>query len=292
VPAAPKVTAVIATYNWAPVLPYSIGSVLDQTFTDFELLVIGDGCTDESEQVVTAVTDPRVHWINLPQNTGHQAGPNNEALRLARAGIVAHLGHDDLWFPRHLERLVAAIDAGATMAHTQVLIVHPHLVRAAPRADSPYRPGQWLSPTSVAYRRHAVVDVGGWPDRLERRVTPEAPEDDWTPEGDLWQRVALRYGAPVFVDRLTCVKIPAHSRKKVYRARPSHEQALWQSRIREAAEPELDLYAFERADAVTSFHGRAARSIEFRTRRLRRVLDRRTHAQRDRRNRRRKGLDT
>jgi len=44
--AAPRVTVIMATYNWATVLPYSIGSVLDQTFTDFELLVIGDGCTD------------------------------------------------------------------------------------------------------------------------------------------------------------------------------------------------------------------------------------------------------
>ena len=108
---------IIATYNWATVLPYSIGSVLDQTFTDFELLVIGDGCTDESEQVVAAIADPRVHWINLPTNTGNQAGPNNEGLRRARGDIVAHLGHDDLWLPRHLEHLVAAIDAGAAVAH-------------------------------------------------------------------------------------------------------------------------------------------------------------------------------
>ncbi|HYC91914.1 MAG TPA: glycosyltransferase [Thermoanaerobaculia bacterium] len=40
----PRVTVIMATYNWSTVLPYSIGSVLAQTFTDFELLVIGDGC--------------------------------------------------------------------------------------------------------------------------------------------------------------------------------------------------------------------------------------------------------
>ncbi len=55
----PSVTVIIAIYNWSSVLPYSIGSVLRQTFTDFEVLVVGDGCTDESEAVVRGVGDPR-----------------------------------------------------------------------------------------------------------------------------------------------------------------------------------------------------------------------------------------
>ena len=61
----PRVTVVMATYNWAPVLPYSIASVLDQRFDDFELWVVGDGCTDESAAVVTSVGDRRVRWCNL-----------------------------------------------------------------------------------------------------------------------------------------------------------------------------------------------------------------------------------
>jgi glycosyltransferase involved in cell wall biosynthesis len=291
VPRAPKVTAVIATFNWATVLPYSIGSVLDQTFTDFELLVIGDGCSDESEQVVTAIADPRVQWINLPVNTGHQSGPNNEALRRARGKIVAHLGHDDLWLPRHLEHLVAAIDAGAAMAHGRVLIVEPHMVRATPRADWHYRPGRWIAPTSLAYRRDAALEVGGW-SQIGRRVTPEHRDDVWTAEGELCQRVAARDGPPVLVERLTCIKFPTGFRRDVYRARPNHEQALWQSRIRDARDPEIDLLAFEYdAEEVTWFRGRAARSIRFRTRRLRRALDFRTPEQHRRRARRRKGLD-
>ena len=68
----PRVTVVMATYNWATVLPYSIASILDQTFTDFELLVIGDGCTGDSAEVVAGFDDPRVQWHNLPSNAGHQ----------------------------------------------------------------------------------------------------------------------------------------------------------------------------------------------------------------------------
>ena len=85
----PRVTVITATYNWATVLPYSIASVLDQTFTDFELLVVGDGCTDESAQVVSAIADPRVHWCNLPGNVGHQYAPNNEGIRRANGEVIA-----------------------------------------------------------------------------------------------------------------------------------------------------------------------------------------------------------
>ncbi|HEX8171309.1 MAG TPA: glycosyltransferase family 2 protein [Thermoanaerobaculia bacterium] len=60
----PRVTVIMATYNYSNVLPYSIGSVLGQTFADFELLVIGDGCTDDSESVVRGIADPRVRWIS------------------------------------------------------------------------------------------------------------------------------------------------------------------------------------------------------------------------------------
>jgi glycosyltransferase involved in cell wall biosynthesis len=74
----PLLTIIIPTFNWSTVLPYSIGSVLRQTFSDFEVLVVGDGCTDDSEAVVKAVGDKRVRWINLPANTGHQSGPNKE----------------------------------------------------------------------------------------------------------------------------------------------------------------------------------------------------------------------
>ena len=90
----PRVTVIIATFNWSEVLPYSIASVQRQTFRDWELLVIGDGCTDDSANVVGAIAaqDQRIRWINLPRNTGHQSGPNNQGLRQGRGDIVAYLG--------------------------------------------------------------------------------------------------------------------------------------------------------------------------------------------------------
>src|SRR5207244_13390487 len=113
----PSVTGIIPTYKWSSVWPYSIGSVLRQTVTDFEVLVVGDGCTDESEAVVRGVGDPRVKWINLATNTGHQSEPNNEGLRQARGQYIAYLGHVDLWLANDLSCLISAFRQGADLAY-------------------------------------------------------------------------------------------------------------------------------------------------------------------------------
>ena len=119
----PRVTVVIATYNRSEVLPFSVASVLDQTLGDFELMVVGDGCTDDSEQIVGAIDDPRVTWLNLPANTGHQSGPNNAAIRRSDSELIAYLGHDDLWFPHHLDTLVGALEGEVGVAHGSYLMV-------------------------------------------------------------------------------------------------------------------------------------------------------------------------
>src|SRR5581483_3163283 len=99
---APAVSIVVATYNWSSALRCALRSIQLQSVRDFEVLVVGDGCTDDSETVVRSFEDPRFRWANLPRNHGGQYAPNNHGLDLARADWVAYLGHDDIWHPRHL----------------------------------------------------------------------------------------------------------------------------------------------------------------------------------------------
>ena len=87
----PTVTIIIATYNKMSTLRYAIESVLWQSFADFECLVIGDGCTDGSEEVVAGFNDPRLYWNNLTRNSGHQSAPTNEGLRRARGEYISYL---------------------------------------------------------------------------------------------------------------------------------------------------------------------------------------------------------
>src|SRR5919109_2218405 len=115
----PAVTVIIATYNFSAALRYTIRSALAQTVRDFELLVVGDACTDESEEVVRSFADSRIQWINLPQRSGSQAGPNNAGLERARGEYIAYLGHDDLWWPDHLAvglRTIATTGADMSVA--------------------------------------------------------------------------------------------------------------------------------------------------------------------------------
>jgi glycosyltransferase involved in cell wall biosynthesis len=225
---APRVSIIMATYNRSEVLPFSIGSVRAQTFDDFELLVIGDGCTDDSAAVVAAISDPRVRWIGLEENSGHQSVPNNAGLEQARGEIIAYCGHDDLWLPDHLAGLVAAIDAGAGLAHAAIFKAPAPGDFVQVRYFERYSPGDNIPPSGVAHLRAAIARSGTWP---HFRDTVR-----W-PESDLWRRIHAAGFSFSAVPQLSVIKISAGDRRNVYRDRPSHEQAYWAERIRN--EPDL-----------------------------------------------------
>lgn len=223
----PRVTVIIATYNWSTVLPYAIASVIAQTMPDFELLVVGDGCTDDTEQVVTGIKDPRVRWINLPANTGHQAGPSNRGLREARGEFIAYLGHDDLWLPHHLQCATDMLnDTGAAIAHTLLMSILP-----GKDVGTPMLPiaGVGSAPSCSVYRRAVTEKIGGWRDYRELNVPSEI---------DIFLRAQAAGFEAVFVPRLTVVKFPALHRRDVYRDKPFHEQAAWLEKIR--SEPDFE----------------------------------------------------
>jgi glycosyltransferase involved in cell wall biosynthesis len=104
---------IMATYNRGDVIAYAIRSVLWQTERDWELLVVGDACTDETESVVHSFQDPRIRFLNLPQRCGDQSAATNAALQIAQGKYLSFLNHDDLWFPDHLRLSKAELEANA-----------------------------------------------------------------------------------------------------------------------------------------------------------------------------------
>jgi glycosyltransferase involved in cell wall biosynthesis len=99
---APLISVVMATWGRGRHVRPSIRSALQQDFRDFELIVAGDACDDETEQVVAEFADQGVRWINLASRVGSQSGPNNAGIAAARGSVIAYLGHDDIWEPSHL----------------------------------------------------------------------------------------------------------------------------------------------------------------------------------------------
>lgn len=106
----PKVSVLICVYNGEPFVAEAVQSTLDQTFQDFEILVIDNGSTDRSVEVVRGFTDPRIRIIVNEKNLGH-AGSLNVGLAEARGEYAAILDADDASLPNRLERQTAFLDA-------------------------------------------------------------------------------------------------------------------------------------------------------------------------------------
>ena len=162
----PIVSVIVATYNWSGALRCAVQSALLQTLKNIEILVVGDACTDDSEAVVQSFGDSRVRWTNLEHHYGHQWGPNNEGLRTARSEWVAYLGHDDIWYPTHLESaLRVAAEKSADLVAGATILFGPPLsgIRAITGLfrTQELKPPEWAPPSSWVHRR-SLVDIAGY----------------------------------------------------------------------------------------------------------------------------------
>ena len=108
----PRFSVIVPAYNATGTIEATIRSVLAQTATELELIVVDDGSTDGTGDLVAAIasTDERVELIAQP-NQG-TAGARNTGIARASAAYVSFLDNDDLWMPRYLEAAGEALDAG------------------------------------------------------------------------------------------------------------------------------------------------------------------------------------
>lgn len=225
----PTVSIIIPTWNRASMLRLTLATVLAQHFADFEVLVIGDGCTDDSAAVVASFGDPRLLWRNLPTNSGGPSIPNNVGSDLARGRFVAHLGHDDFWLPWHLSGLLEMIDAaGADWAYPLVVAIGPDGIR---HCTGPPQPGvpdaeHHVPPSGWLYRREIAKRVGRWSDPADLA---------WPVDFDYMRRAALAGTRFAFHPRPTALKFPSSLFPQGYRSgEPDPIQADYFARLRDA----------------------------------------------------------
>lgn len=101
-----KISVIIPTYNRCDKLKKSIDSVLQQTYSNIELIIVDDGSTDDTKEMVEAINDERIIYTAMPANMG-PAAARNEGVRLATADVIAFHDSDDLWRPNKLEKQMA-----------------------------------------------------------------------------------------------------------------------------------------------------------------------------------------
>lgn len=105
----PKVSVIIPTYNRAHLVGRAIQSVLAQTFRDFQLIVIDDGSTDNTPEVVSSIRDERVRYIRHEKNGGASAA-RNSGIRAASGAYIAFQDSDDEWMTDKLEKQMKAFE--------------------------------------------------------------------------------------------------------------------------------------------------------------------------------------
>ncbi|KYG33707.1 glycosyltransferase family 2 protein [Alkalihalobacillus trypoxylicola] len=104
----PFVSVIIPTYNRAEVIMRAINSVLNQTYKDFEMIIIDDGSSDNTEYVVKQIIDSRVRYIKHHKNL-NGAIARNTGIDASRGEFIAFLDSDDEWLPRKLEKQLSIL---------------------------------------------------------------------------------------------------------------------------------------------------------------------------------------
>jgi glycosyltransferase involved in cell wall biosynthesis len=199
---APRVTVLTTVYNGARYLEETIASIAAETFTDFEHVIVDDGSTDATPEILAraAARDPRIVVLRSDTNIGIPASANR-GLAIARGDYIARLDADDISLPGRLAREVAALDADANVALVSMnyeSFVGDGVAIGRSHRDHP--------PSVVAYLLNFSNALGGHSQVMFRRSAVEAAGgyDESCPASldyDLWTRI-VRHGSVVVLPEL------------------------------------------------------------------------------------------
>jgi glycosyltransferase involved in cell wall biosynthesis len=165
----PKVTVLMPVYNNAIYLHESVSSILNQTYADFELLIIDDGSTDDSLAVIESFQDPRIRLVASGVNEGLVAALN-KGIALAQGEYIARMDSDDIALPDRLEKQVSLLDLRPEigMCGTQLKVMHTDVWFSHPLEPEPIRCkllfNCCLNHPTVMFRRALMLELGLWYD--------------------------------------------------------------------------------------------------------------------------------
>jgi glycosyltransferase involved in cell wall biosynthesis len=206
-----KVSVIIPSFNSMAYLPDTLSSVLEQTFTDFEVLIIDDGSSDNIVQWASEITDPRVKLISQ-KNQGASAA-RNTGITQSQAEYIAFLDADDLWAPTKLEKQVRYLDDNPSIGvvHAWMFFVDKDgnsTGRVIPSSSEGMIWKQLLEKNTIACLtvmvRRCCFDKAGLFDCSLRSV------EDW----DMWIRIAIHYPFAVIEEPLAYYRQRPNSKSR------------------------------------------------------------------------------
>jgi len=157
-----RVTVAIAVYNGASTLAAALESVLSQSFTDYDILVLDDGSQDHPQTIVDAF--PATYIWQANQGLG---AARKRLTELATGEWIAFLDHDDTWHPEKLRRQMDALQTGDVLVHSEGTYVYPdrEVERNERFTEDPFAallPNNRVLASSAIYHRQTLLDAGNF----------------------------------------------------------------------------------------------------------------------------------
>jgi glycosyltransferase involved in cell wall biosynthesis len=229
----PRVTVIIPTHNHATTVDLAVESALNQTVSDLDVVVIGDGVTDDTRDAVRSVLgDDRVRFLDRPKSRSRAEATRHEVLSSVCSPFVCYLGDDDLLLRDHVEQMIGLL-AEADFAHPLPLLIdRDGSLRAHPTDLTRPECVQWhlragpqhnaISLTGAAHRLDAYHRLPyGW-------LTPPAgTQSDLFMWRQWFQMPGLRF---VTGSRLTVLKLEASVRQDMSCSARRLEMLSWKAR--------------------------------------------------------------
>ena len=174
----PLVSVILPTYNRAYIVSKALQSVLSQTYRNFEVIVIDDGSTDNTKEIITNISckDSRVKYFRNNENKG-PAGARNVGINLAKGELIAFID-DDEWFPNKLEKqdnLLQTLPENFAVVYSgfykvigakKIYIPSKNIYPREGRILNSLLKGNFVDTPSILVRKSALLDVGLFDERL------------------------------------------------------------------------------------------------------------------------------
>ena len=112
------ISIIIPTYNRASFLLETVNSILEQTYENYEIIIVSDGSTDNTKEKVSKIIDSRIRFLELDRNYGYPAKARNEGVNISNGEFIAFCDDDDLWERDKLEEQMKMVNLGYDFVFT------------------------------------------------------------------------------------------------------------------------------------------------------------------------------
>lgn len=207
----PVISIVVPTYNRSDLIAGTINSILAQTFTEFEIIVVDDGGTDNTEEVLSKIEDTRLHYFN--KENGERGAARNFGIKQAKGQYITFIDSDDLLYPNAFENAITNLkQLSFPECFAQAYEVKDgksgRLLQASASLDEPtvnkrIVSGNFLACIGVFVRKAVFDTIGFEEDRMF------AGTEDWL----LWLQLSARY--PFYYSSTVCACMIEHENRSV-----------------------------------------------------------------------------